>query len=576
MLMHLSVRNYAIVEHLELDLAPGMSAITGQTGAGKSILLDALGLALGDRADSGSVRPDTDKAEILACFELAQMPAAQAWLKERDLDNDQQCILRRVITAEGRSRGYINGSQSPLADLRALGSLLIDIHNQHEHHSLLNPQNHVRLLDEFAGATDLARQVQLAAQRWKQTRSALLQAKNQANEQRARQQLLGYQLEELESLGLEDGELERLEAQHKALCNAESLLTTGSQVTDLCRDNEAGNLLSVLSACLNRLTAHPEPPQAFTVAAELLTSAQIQVEEAVGELNHFIDTFDADPERQQQIEERLDAIYRLARKHRIMPQQLTALHAQLLDELANLNDADQSVERLSQELAAYQRHYQELAGELSRLRQVAAQKLASEVQTQIQRLGMPKGRFSVQLAQDEPNEPSARGLEQVEFLVSANPGQPLRPLAKVASGGELSRISLAIQVATAQTSTAPTLVFDEVDVGIGGATAEIVGRLLRQLGQRGQVLTVTHQPQVAAQGHHHLHVYKADDSQHTRSAISCLQYQQRVEELARMLGGVELTDESLRHARQMLDSAQQPQVAARKPARARTQAAGSK
>lgn len=556
MLVHLSIHNYAIVEHLELDLAPGMSAVTGETGAGKSILLDALGLALGERADSGAVRPGADKAEILACFDLDRMSQALAWLKERDMEHEDQCILRRVITSEGRSRGYINGSQSPLCDLKALGGLLLDIHNQHEHHSLLNPQNHSRLLDEFAGGADLARQVQLAAQRWKQTRNELQLLARDAGAQQARQQLLSYQLDELEALALEEGELERLEEEHRALSNAEGLLTACQQVIELCRENDAGNLLSVLTACLGRLSAQPHAPQPFQNAAGLLSSAQIQVEEAVGELNRFLDAFDADPERQQQLEERLDAIYSLARKHRTQPYQLIALQAQLLEELETLNGSDEAMQRLNDELAAYQRHYRGTAEQLSRLRNQAGQALACEVQAQIRQLGMPDGRFLVQLHPMEPATPQPRGLEQVEFLVSANPGQPPKPLTKVASGGELSRISLAIQVVTAKTSQVPTLVFDEVDVGIGGATAEVVGQLLRQLGQRGQVLAVTHQPQVAAQGHQHLHVRKVGNQEQTWSAIHRLEADQRVEELARMLGGLELTEESLRHAHKMLDSAQ--------------------
>jgi DNA repair protein RecN (Recombination protein N) len=556
MLVHLSVHNYAIVEHLDLELDAGMSVISGETGAGKSIMLDALGLTLGDRADSGVVRPGADKADILASFDLHDIPEARAWLAERDLDNDGPCILRRVITAEGRSRGYINGSPCPQGDLKALGELLIDIHSQHEHQSLLKPDTHRRLLDEYAGSQELARQVQLAAQRWKQTRNELERIANIGDEQRARHQLLSYQLEELDNLALGEDELEQLEQEHKNLTNAESLLSACRLVIEQCSENDAGNVLSALTSSLNRLSAFQGQPGALSEATNLLASAQIQVEEAVGELNRFLDHFDADPERLQQMEERLDAIYTLARKHRIQPTELGAMQHQLFEELESLNADDQAAERLSDELAAFERHYQEKAAELSTLRNSAADQLARAVEQEMQNLGMPGGRFNIKLSANSSSEPHPNGLEQLEFLVSANPGQPLKALAKVASGGELSRISLAIQVITAQTSRVPTLVFDEVDVGIGGPTAEVVGQLLRRLGERGQVLTVTHLPQVAAQGHQHLFVHKVRDSDATRTAVSKLDSAQRVEEIARMLGGVDLTEESLAHARKMVSSAQ--------------------
>ncbi|MCI8211022.1 DNA repair protein RecN [Pseudomonas sp. S25] len=555
MLVHLSVHNYAIVEHLDLELDRGMSVITGETGAGKSIMLDALGLTLGDRADSGVVRPGAEKADILATFDLGDIPEAQTWLQERDLDNDGPCILRRVITAEGRSRAYINGTPCPQGDLKALGELLIDIHSQHEHQSLLKTDTHRRLLDEYAGATDLARQVQLAAQRWRQTRQELDRLSNSGDEQRARHQLLSYQLEELESLSLGENELEHLEQEQKTLTNAESLLSICRQVVEQCSENDSGNVLNALTASLHRLGSVNDSPTALSEATNLLSSAQIQVEEAVGELNRFLDHFDADPARLQQIEERLDAIYTLARKHRIQPTEVATLQQKLLDEIETLNANDEAIERLENEVASFARHYKEKARELSDMRHRAAPELAAAVEHEIQRLGMPGGRFSIELKANPEKELLPNGLEQVELLVSANPGQPLKALAKVASGGELSRISLAIQVITAQTSRVPTLVFDEVDVGIGGPTAEIVGQLLRRLGDRGQVMTVTHLPQVAAQGHQHLFVHKVRDSDATRTAVSKLSKNERIEEVARMLGGIDLTKESLAHAKKMVVTA---------------------
>lgn len=563
MLLHISVQNYAIVDHLDLELQQGMSVITGETGAGKSIMLDALSLTLGARTDSSIVRPGADKADILSSFDVAQIPEAQQWLKERELANEQQCILRRVITREGRSRAYINGTPCPLADLKALGELLIDIHSQHEHQSLLKTDTHRRLLDEFAGATEHSRAVQNLAQRWRSTQQQLQQLSANEEQQRAQRQLLTYQLEELDSLAVRAGEVEQLEQEHKNLSNSETLLDNCRQIIDTCSDNDDSNLLSILASLLQRAKAISAAPQAFIQATELLASAQIQIEEAVAEFNHFIDRFEADPQRQQWIEERLDSIYTLARKHRVLPEQLHDLQAQLQSELDALNAGDANLEHLQQAAALLVNDYKEKAQLLSKLRAKAAKKLASSVMQQLQLLGMPDGQFSVLLQPLDTTSLAPHGLENIEFLVSANPGQPLRGLAKVASGGELSRISLAIQVITAQTSRVPTLVFDEVDVGIGGPTAEIVGQLLRQLGATGQVLTVTHLPQVAAQGHQHLFVHKERRHKSTHTAVKLLTHEQRIEEVARMLGGIDLTDESLLHARKILDTAQPAAMAQR-------------
>ena len=563
MLLHISVQNYAIVDHLDLELHEGMSVITGETGAGKSIMLDALSLTLGARTDSSVIRPGADKADILSSFDVSFIPEAQAWLKERDLNNEQQCILRRVITREGRSRAYINGTPCPLADLKALGELLIDIHSQHEHQSLLKTDTHRRLLDEFAGATEQSRAVQSIAQRWRHTQQQLEQLSANEEEQRARRQLLTYQLEELDILAVNPEEVEQLEQEHKSLSNSESLLENCRQIIDTCSDNDSSNVLSIIGSLLQRARAISAAPQAFVQATELLASAHIQIEEAVSEFNNFVDHFDADPQRQQWIEERLDSIYTLARKHRVIPEQLHELQARLHAELEALDADDASLEHLEQAAALLVTEYTQKAQVLSKRRGSAAKKLASAVMQQLQMLGMPDGQFSVILKPLEADAPSAHGQENIEFLVSANPGQPLRGLAKVASGGELSRISLAIQVITAQTSRVPTLVFDEVDVGIGGPTAEIVGQLLRQLGETGQVLTVTHLPQVAAQGHQHLFVYKERKQKSTHTAVKQLTHEQRVEEVARMLGGIDLTNESLLHARKILDSAQSSPVAQR-------------
>lgn len=563
MLVHISVKNYAIVDHLDLELHQGMSVISGETGAGKSIMLDALSLTLGARTDSSAIRPGADKADILSSFDITHIPEAHQWLSQRDLDNDNQCILRRVITREGRSRGYINGTPCPLADLKALGALLIDIHSQHEHQSLLKTDTHRRLLDEYAGTLELTRAVQSLAQRWRSTQQKIEQLGNTEEQQRARRQLLCYQLEELETLALEENELQQLEQEHKSLSNSESLLDSCRHIIDTCSENDNHNILSTLNGLLQQAQTLSGASTAFTQATELLTSAHIHIEEAVSQFNQFIDHFDADPQRQQWLEERLDNIYTLARKHRIQPENLHELQTQLQAELDALDAEEASLEHLQQAAELLIKDYQSKAQVLSKQRNKASKKLASAVMQQLQLLGMPEGQFSVALQSLDPATPSPQGLENIEFLVSANPGQPLRSLAKVASGGELSRISLAIQVITAQTSRVPTLVFDEVDVGIGGPTAEIVGQLLRQLGETGQVLTVTHLAQVAAQGHQHLLVHKQQQRKSTHTEVKLLDYNERVEEVARMLGGIDLTDESLQHARKILDSAQLAPVAQR-------------
>lgn len=555
MLVHLAVNNYAIVDHLELELANGMTVITGETGAGKSIMLDALALTLGDRADSGAVRPGASKADLLATFDISAIPEAIAWLDERDLaGEDHQVILRRVVTAEGRSRGYINGSPCPQQHLKALGEMLIDIHSQHEHQSLLKTDTHRRLLDNYANASELARQVQLAAQRCRQTEQALLKASQRGDEQSSRLQLLTYQLEELDNLSLQDGELDQLENDQRQLANAEQILHSCQQVINLCSENDSGSVLQSLTASLQRMGSLQASHRNLDEANTLLASAQIQVEEAVGELTRYLDHFEADPLRQQQIEERLGTIYELARKHKVNPDELPALQQTLIDELESIEQSNADSGQLAEELDAFRIHYQQLASQLTTARKKAANQLAAAVTREIQQLGMPGGQVVVQLAANKSDEYSPHGLENVEFLVSANPGQPAKPLAKVASGGELSRISLGIQVITAQTSRVPTLVFDEVDVGIGGPTAEIVGQLLRQLGARGQVLTVTHLPQVAAQGHQHLFVRKEQSRKSTRTCIDNLDRDGRVHEVARMLGGIDMTEESLAHARKLLVS----------------------
>ena len=462
-------------------------------------------------------------------------------------------ILRRIITKDGRSRCYINGTPSLLSDLKTIGELLIDIHGQHEHQSLLKKSSHKLLLDDFADVGKLAVSVTCLAAEYDKVQMELHSLLSLQQEREERVQLLSYQLKELAQLGLTENETHELEQNYRKLTSATETLTTCHQVNTICSENESGNVLQQLSLCINNLSELSFDHPAITQSIDMLSSAQIQVEEAIGEISRFVDYFDADPQSIQVIEERLSAIYELARKHRIQPDQLLERQQSLADELEELQCHDELSNELGVRLDRLFETYHEQAQKLSEKRQKSALKLEKIISSRMKILGMSKGLFKVAIHQGINKAPSIAGLDDIEFLVTTNPSLPPRPLAKVASGGELSRISLAIQVAISQTSQALTLVFDEVDVGIGGGTAEIVGKMLRGLGEKGQVLCVTHQPQVASRGHHHVHVDKKVTSSQSRTHITLLAGDYRIKEVARMLGGVEITSSTLAHAREMLE-----------------------
>ncbi|MGM0766393.1 MAG: DNA repair protein RecN [Pseudomonadota bacterium] len=555
MLTQLTVSNYAIAERVELQFSKGMTALTGETGAGKSIVLDALGLAMGGRADAGAVRHGAKRADITASFDVSRIAEARAWLEQHELDDDHDCILRRVISKDGRSRAYINGQPCPLAHLKDLGSLLMDIHSQHQHQSLLRKDTHRKLLDEYAGVETLAGDTREAWKSWNRTRQRLTERQQNADEAEARLQLLRYQVEELDRMALEPGEQENLEQEQAQLSHADTVLHNSQQAALLCTE-EDHSAADLVRQALQQLENLPTEVPALADTIQMLNDAQIQISEAGDNLRRFVEDYEADPARLAEVEERLSAIYQMARKHRITPEELPEFHQRLSAELASLNDGEGSVEQLEAELQTRRTHFDQLAGTLSEARQQAAANLDQRIAEELAQLSMPAVQFVTHLNRNEDGEPAPHGLEEVEFLVSANPGQPARPLAKVASGGELSRISLAIQVVVAQTSTTPTLVFDEVDVGIGGGTAEVVGRLLRTLGDDGQVLCVTHLPQVAAQCHQHLFVSKFTEQDATFSKIETLDDHGRISEVARMLGGVDMTEHTIAHAREMFTKGQ--------------------
>ena len=551
MLTQLSIRNFAIASQLEIDFLKGMTVMTGETGAGKSILLDALGLALGDRADSDMVRNGEKKAEICASFDVSEIPNAQAWLAEHDLDSDDECILRRVITSEGRSKAYINGQPSPLANIKELGEQMIDIHSQHEHQSLLVKEKHRSLLDEYAGHATLAKEVRECFQAWQKKSQQYEMLINNREETEARIQVLDFQVEELDKLALQDGEIEQLEQEQNRLANSEVLLQSAHEALELA-SNDEGGAISLVQRAQHALSSLPTGDKVLTESLTMFQDASIQIEEAANNLRHFVESFELDPNRLAEIEDRLSTAYQLARKHRCQPEELIGVHLKLSEEQKSLSGGDQDLASLEQEAEKLRDSFVAQAKALRESRLSNAQILENEVAMQLEKMSMQNVVFAAPVHELEDKSANANGIDSIEFLISTNPGQPPKPLAKVASGGELSRISLAIQVVLAQRSSVPSMVFDEVDVGIGGGTAEVVGKLLFELGAKGQVICITHQPQVAAQGEQHLKIRKSLDDGAMHSYVDRLNDQERTDEVARMLGGIDITDQTKAHAREML------------------------
>lgn len=564
MLIQLSIRHYAIVDSLDIEFQPGMTVITGETGAGKSIMLGALGLAMGDRADKGVISSNASRADIAASFDTSAQPLARAWLEEHELLSDDEpelCLLRRVVAEDGRSRAWVNGFPVTLQILKEIGEMLIDIHSQHEHQSLLNRSTHQRMLDEFLGESALVDEVKRLSREWRRNREQFDALRQRSLDASAQVALLSYQLQELNELALQEGELESLSAEYRSLSSADTMLVTARQVLELCSESEEQNLQSGLQLALNLLQDLRARTDSLAPVADLLNTAAIQIEEAVGELRRAVDHFDANPKRLEEINQRLADIQQQARKHKVRAEDLPVLQAHLREQLAGYEHNDEALAASSALDIRLRQEYQIVAVRLSERRKKAASSLATQINTQIAELGMSNARLSIALTPASGDSPPPQGLETVEFLVSTNPGQEARPLLKIASGGELSRISLAIQVITAKTSATPTLVFDEVDVGIGGGVAKAVGRLLKQLGERGQVLCVTHQAQVASQGHQHLFVSKAvnaEDETRIGTRIRSLTRDEKILEIARMLGGESATQgftpESLAHAEEMLSA----------------------
>jgi DNA repair protein RecN (Recombination protein N) len=554
MLQNLALRDFVIVDQLELDLASGFTVLTGETGAGKSILLDALGLVLGERADSSQIREGAQRAEISALFEIAdeQIAHCNQWLDDQGFpidDEGRALLLKRTIEANGRSRAFINGSVATLAQLREAGDQLVDIHGQHAHQLLLKSGAQRELLDRHAGLLPQVNELGELYKQWHDSRKLLSQAENAGQDIERERERLEWQYEELKVLSPLEGEWDSIQVDHARLANAAKIITGCQEVIDGLSESEnsAESILSKANLSISDLAEH-DP--ALSEISQALESAQIQVDEAVHGLNRYLQKIDLDPERLGQLEERMQALHAAARKYRTDTNQLPQLLIETSERLDALS-ASQNIEGLRNKVKEQEGIYLKAAKLLSQKRSKAATELSQLVTAAMQNLSMAGGQLEIAL---KPlDEGASFGLEQAEFLVAGHAGSTPRPLAKVASGGELARISLAISVITSKASFTPTLIFDEVDAGIGGAVAETVGKLLRQLGESHQILCVTHLPQVAAQGNQHFKVSKSQSGDKTLSQLNVLSRNERVEEIARMLGGATITDTTRRHARELLE-----------------------
>ncbi len=555
MLTHLHISNFAIVRALEIEWLPGMTTITGETGAGKSISLDALALCLGERADGSVVRPGADKTDLVATFDVSALPAARQWLQQQDLamgPDCQECIVRRVIGAEGRSRGYINGVQVPAQQLKTLGHYLLSIHGQHAHQQLLKSDYQRQLLDAFADHPQLLGTLKQQWKNWQHLRQEYQELRTSAQQREAQRQLLEYQVAELDQFAPQDDEFLQLELEHQRLSHSAGLIETSQQALLLLSDHEDATVLALLRQAAHQLSDACTIDPRLSAIDQMLQDALVQVDEASRELRRYGDRVEVDPERLSEIDQRLSQWLTLSRKHQIPNDQLALHHQHLSHQLQQLAGDDERLAELELAISNATRQYSETAAELSLQRQQAALELSNRIAHSMTELSMHNARFEIAVQTLPLDKANALGLDQVEFLVSTNPGQPLQAMHKVASGGELSRISLAVQVILADKVTTPTLIFDEVDVGISGPVAAGVGRLLRQLGSTTQLICVTHLPQVASQGHQQMFVEKYTDGIHTETRMRALSDDERVQEIARLLAGENVSASAIANARELL------------------------
>ena len=553
MLTRLRIRNFAIVDQVDVEFMPGMTVLTGETGAGKSILIDALGLALGQRGSARLVRAGAKRAEFVAEFDVGNARAAEKWLVDHALELDGECLMRRVIGADGRSRAFINGNAVPVAQLKTLGELLLDIHGQHFHQSLNRRDVQRDLLDHFAGAADLSARTRVAFESWRSIDKRLGELQDADADRASRVDLLTFQLQELDALDLADDEASALLRERERLRHSGKLADGIAHSIDVLFESEHGNANALIADANRVLDGLKGYDAELDPVGELVSAAGIQVAEAADALRRYAESLDMDPARLDRVEQRLDAIQSIARKHRVENDELPALRQRLAQELDGIANSAERSQQLQKDADEARNTYFSLAGDLTAARQRHAQELSAAVTEAMQGLGISGGTFRVAVRSRGETGARADGLDEVGFEVSANPGQAPQPLSQVASGGELSRISLAIQVIASDGSAIPTMIFDEVDSGVGGAVAEMVGRRLQELGDRRQVLCVTHLPQVASLAGNHFKISKASDGEATRTRVRSLDHDGRVEEIARMLGGVKMTQRTLAHAAEMLE-----------------------
>lgn len=555
MLLHLNIQNFAIVRALDIDWRSGMTTITGETGAGKSIAIDALGLCLGDRAGINVVRPNSKKAELSATFEISQNILAMQWLEKNDISfEENECILRRLISAEGRSKAFINGSQVPLAQLKEIGQLLINIHGQHEHQLIVKAAEQRQILDDYADHKNLLDTLQFHYKQWQTLKHESNKLQESQSQRNAQRQLLQYQVNELDEFSLVEGEFAQLESDYKRQSNSQQLLDISLQALQDLSENEHFNITDSLRSTCERINILASLDPNISQISEQLSESLLQLEDVNDELRNYYDRLELDPQSYQMIEERFSTAVQLAKKHQVSPENLSQFHQKLKQELALISGDESRLDIIYQEIETAEANYFACAKELSQSRSDAAKTLSLKITDSMRELNMEHGQFQVSVTATENKKLTSHGLDDISFLISLNPGQELAAMNKVASGGELSRISLAMQVILADKVITPTLIFDEVDVGISGPTAAMVGAKLQQLAKNTQVICVTHLPQVASKGHQQLFVTKLTDGEHTETKVTELSNDGRVQEIARLLAGDKITDSSIANAQELLAS----------------------
>lgn len=554
MLLQMDIENLVTIEKSSISFSTGLTTITGETGTGKSILMDAIDLALGGRATPQLIRTGCERADISLCFDIRHLLAAKKWLTKHDLENNGECILRRTLTVDGRSRSYVNNVPIPITQLRSLSEHLMQMHGQQTQHTLLQSDQQLILLDEFAGIQTSVNTLRTIAHEYKSLQEKITLAMQQKEKFQAEQNWLQLQLNEFESFHLETNTFQQLDQLHRQLSHAETLLQQTKQAHTLLATGE-NNALELLQKIIIILENIQHADRTLTEMVNTLQTTCISLKEVAADLRAYPEKCEIDPARLTQIDKQMSDLFHLARKYKIAPEQLFSYQENIIAQLNQATHFENEIHALLEQSDATQKKYLKLAAEISEKRKIAAEKLTHIILQHLKPLALEKANFYIQL---EPNNTpfSATGQEKVRFLISTHPGQSLQPLNTVASGGELSRIGLAIYAATATKHNIPTLIFDEIDSGIGGGTAEKVGKLLRQLGTTHQILCITHAPQVAVQGHQHLMVQKIMEQNKAYSITKMLRYNERIEEIARMLGGVEITEKTLAHAREMMNSAQ--------------------